>query len=551
MRFDANKSPQWLLYGMLMLALVFMALPVSALLIRSLADGSGHWVGFQNFKLWINTPSLVDSAIRSLKLSAISALICTLLAYVYAYALNLSCMPWKRFFKGVALLPLLAPSLLMAIGMVYLFGNQGLLKDYFPGSLYGELGILLGSVFWTFPHALLVLLISLKTIDAQLIESAKVLGASPWRIFYTVILPNTRYGVIMSLTIVFILVLTDFSVAKVLGGSANVLATDIYKQVIGQQNFAMGAVVSLVLLIPALFAYLIEKRASKNQAAMLGTRSVVYRATPSLQRDGLLTLFCALMALMIVCVIGTAIFASVATYWPYRLAPTLKNYDFTHTLSAGWSVYFNSVKLAVCVAFLGAALSFLTAWLVEKIPAHPKSRSLMNFFAMLPMAVPGLCLGLGYVLFFNHPKLQFMHLYGTMSILVICTVVHFYSVAHITFVSSLKQLDKEFEAVSQSLGVNAWTTLWRVHLPVCLPAILEVAAYLMINAMTTVSAVVFLYAPSTELASVAVLNMDDAGDVAPAAAMAVMIFLTAAAMQLIVFAAQYWVKTHTQAWRNR
>lgn len=544
-------STSLLLYLSLGLALVFMALPVATLLLRSLGDSSGNWVGLDNFLLWFNTPSLVDSAIRSIKLSAISAVICTVLAYGYAYALNLSCMPFKRFFKGLALLPLLAPSLLMAIGLVYLFGNQGLLKELFPGSLYGERGIVMGSVFWTFPHALLVLLISLKTIDAQLIESAKVLGASPWRIFYTVILPNSRYGLIMALTIVFILVLTDFSVAKVLGGSTNVLATDIYKQVIGQQNFAMGAVVSLVLLIPAVLAYVIEKHASRNQAAVLGTRSVVYRAAPSLKRDSALTIFCALVALMIICVIGTAIFASIATYWPYRLTPTMKNYDFTHTLSAGWAVYFNSVKMAVMVAIFGAALSFLTAWLVEKVPSNAKSRSLMNFFAMLPMAVPGLCLGLGYVLFFNHPNLQFMHLYGTMAILVICTVVHFYSVAHITFVSSLKQLDKEFEAVSQSLGVNSWKTLWRVHLPVCLPAILEVAAYLFINAMTTVSAVVFLYSPSTELASVAVLNMDDAGDVAPAAAMAVMIFFTAAIIQLVFAYLQWVVKNRTQAWRQR
>jgi iron(III) transport system permease protein len=129
--------------------------------------------------------------------------------------------------------------------------------------------------------------------------------------------------------------------------------------------------------------------------------------------------------------------------------------------------------------------------------------------------------------------------------------VHFYSVAHITFVSSLKQLDKEFEAVSQSLGVSAWKTLWRVHLPVCLPAFLEVAAYMFVNAMTTVSAVVFLYSPSTELASVAVLNMDDAGDVAPAAAMATMIFFTAAVVQVGFAGLQFLVKKHTQAWRVR
>jgi iron(III) transport system permease protein len=551
-RFDKQVWGIRILLGALLLgAAVFLVLPVGTLLWRSMENSSGQWVGADNFVLWLNTPSLMDSALRSLKLASLSAVICTVLAYVYAYALNLSCMPFKRFFKGVALLPLLAPSLLMAIGLVYLFGNQGLLKDIFPGSLYGERGIVMGSIFWTFPHALLILLISLRTMDAQLIESAEALGASPWRVFRTVILPSSRYGLMMTVTVVFILVLTDFGVAKVIGGSANVLATDIYKQVIGQQNFGMGAVVSLVLLIPAVLAYLMESYASKRQRAMLSTRSVVYQASKQAGRDGILTLLCSSIALAILMVIGVAIFASLASYWPYRLELTLKNYDFAQTHAAGWGVYFNSIKLAAAVALVGAIVTFLGAWLTEKVPAHPKSRASLNFLAMLPMAVPGLCLGLGYILFFNQPGLQFLNLYGTLAILVISTVVHFYSVAHITFISNLKQLDKEFEAVSLSMGVSAWKTLWRVHLPVCLPAMLEVAAYMFVNAMTTVSAVVFLYAPSTELASVAVLNMDDAGDVASAAALAVMIFLTAAVVQLFFSGLQAVVKKRTQVWRVR
>ena len=149
------------------------------------------------------------------------------------------------------------------------------------------------------------------------------------------------------------------------------------------------------------------------------------------------------------------------------------------------------------------------------------------------MAVPGMVLGLAYIFFFNDPANPLHFLYGTMAILVLSTVTHLYTVSHITSATALKQMDAEFEAVAQSLQQPFWRTFFKVNAPVCAPALSEVWLYIFVNAMTTVSAVVFLYSPETTLASVAVLNMDDAGDIAPASAMALMIFYTNAAVRVI------------------
>jgi iron(III) transport system permease protein len=138
-----------------------------------------------------------------------------------------------------------------------------------------------------------------------------------------------------------------------------------------------------------------------------------------------------------------------------------------------------------------------------------------------------------------------------MAILVICTIIHFYSVAHLTSLTALKQLDPEFETVSASLRVPLYRTFFRVTVPVSLPAILDIALYLFVNAMTTVSAVVFLYSTDTTLASVAVLNMDDAGDIAPAAAMAMMIFYTSAGVRVVYALATRTLVRRTQSWRRR
>jgi iron(III) transport system permease protein len=534
---------------LLIAGLICIALPVASLLMRSLFDAHGQWVGLDNFRLWLQTPNLIDATWRSLRVAAVSAALTVLLAYGYAYALTMTRMPAQPLFRALALLPLLAPSLLMAISLVYLFGNQGLLKDWVGGPIYGERGIVLGSVLWTFPHALLLLTTTLATLDARLIDAARTLGATPWRIFTTVVLPASRYGLLMAFVVVFVLVITDFGVPKVIGGQDGVLATELYKQVVGQQNFALGAVVSVMLLLPALGAYWVERHLRARQSAALGVRSVAYRAQPAALRDGLFLAYCSLVGLALLGMIAVAVFASLATYWPYDLRPSFKHYDFDNMDGGGWVSYGNSLRMALAVAIWGSAAAFLTAWTVEKAQSARLLREGVNLLATVPLAVPGLALGLGYVLFFNAPGNPLGGIYGSLTILVLSTVAHYFSVPHLTLLSALRQLDREFDAVAASMGVPFWRTLWRVHGPVCIPALIEVAGYFFVNSMTTVSAVVFLYAPATQLASVAVLNMDDAGDIASAAAMAVLIFATAAAARAVFWLLHRGAVAYTQRWR--
>ena len=160
-------------------------------------------------------------------------------------------------------------------------------------------------------------------------------------------------------------------------------------------------------------------------------------------------------------------------------------------------------------------------------------------------------LGLAYIFFFNNPANPLHSIYSTMTILVVCTVTHFYTVAHLTALTALKQMDPEFESVAASLKQPFHRLFFRVTVPVCLPAILNIAIYLFVNAMTTVSAVVFLYSTNTKLASVAVLNMDDAGDIAPAAAMGMMIFYTNVVVRVLHGWGADAVVRRLQTWRTR
>ena len=534
--------------ALLAVAVVF---PLYSLLSMSLQDMDGEYVGLENFRIYFDTPALFASITNSLSVAISATLIVLGIAFVYAYALTRTRMPLRWFFRGVALIPILAPSLLAAISLIYWFGNQGVLKSWLGGgSIYGPVGIIIGSCFWVFPHALMILLTALSTADARLYEAAEALRTPKWRVFWTVTLPGAKYGILSAGFVVFTLVITDFGVPKVIGGRYNVLATDVYKQVVGQQNFEMGAVVSLVLLLPALVAFIADRWVQRKQVALLSARAVPYQPKSEPLRDGLLFIFCTIVAVTLLAMIAMAAYASFVTFWPYNLTLSLKNYNFDVMDGGGWEAYFNSIRMAIYCAIFGTGLIFVGGYLVEKARGVSWLRTLLHLAAMLPLAVPGLVLGIAYIFFFNHPDNPLGFLYGTMGILVICTIVHFYTVSHLTCLTALKQLDPEFEAVSLSLKTPVWRTVGKVTLPVCLPALLDVGSYLFLNAMTTVSAVVFLYSPETMLASVAVLNMDDAGDIAPAAAMAMMIVYTSAVFRILHALLARIMQRRTQVWRK-
>lgn len=550
------RGEDWILRGCLLLLGLFLLaailLPLYAMMSKSFQDGSGAFVGFANYLLYFKTPALVYSFVNSVQVAFVSTVIVLAAGFVYAYALTRSCMPFKRFFRLVAFVPLLTPSLLGGIALVYWFGKQGVARGLLMGEpIYGPIGIVLGSCYWVFPHAVIILIAALSITDARLYEAAESLKAGRLRAFLTVTLPGTKYGVISAGFVIFTLVFTDFGVPKVIGGNFNVLATDIYKQVVGQQHFEMGAVVSVVLLVPAALAFAVDRLVQRKQVALLSARAVPLVPKPNPALDLAMLLFCSIIAGCILAMLGMAFYASIVKLWPYDLSLSFRHYSFDQVDGGGWGAYFNSVRMALYTGVIGTAVIFCGAYLVEKGRGLHLVRSLLQLLAMIPLAVPGMVLGLAYIFFFNNPANPLHVLYGTMAILVLSTVAHFYTVGHLTAVTALKQMDPEFEAVSQSLKAPFYRTFARVTVPVCMPALLDISIYLFLNAMTTVSAVVFLYSADTSLASVAVLNMDDAGDTAPAAAMAMMIAYTCFGVRLMHAGLSGWLSRRTQAWRRR
>jgi iron(III) transport system permease protein len=545
----------WLAQGLLLGACavlsVFLLAPLAMILVKSTQDKSGAYVGLQLFREYLQNPALRDSALNTFWVATAVTVITVPLAFTFAYALTRSCMPWKSAFRLIALTPILSPSMLAAISFIQWFGNQGVLKSWlFGNTVYGPIGIIVSAVYAIFPHALMIVLTSLLLADGRLYEAAESLRTPTLRKFFTITLPAARYGLVSAAMVVFSYTVSDFGIPKVIGGNFSVLAIDIFKQVIGQQNFNRGAVVSLVLLAPVVLAFLVDWWMQGRQQAQFSARAVPYAPKPSRAFDAAMFIFCCLIAIWMLAVLGMAIYTSFIKLWPYNLSLSLRHYIFGLIDGGVIDSYFNSLKMALLTAALGTALVFGTAYLLEKTRGTGAIRAFIRFLATIPMAVPGMVLGLGYIFFFNSPANPLNFLYGSLLILSLSTVVHYYTSSHLAAVTALKALDNEFEAVSGSLRVPFYKTFFRVTVPVCLPAILDIARYLFINAMVTISAVVFLYSPDTKLASIAIINLDEAGEIGPAAAMSTLIVATSAAICLVYAALTRLILARTQAWRR-
>lgn len=530
-----------------------------------------RWIGLSNFKNYFSNESLYYSVFNSTFVSVVTTIVAVLLALVYAYAVTRTLIPGKAFFRVVAMLPLYAPTMLYGLSLVFIFGNKGFVTTGFFGhlpwlawdiGLYGPVGIIIAEVVFTFPAAYMILMVSLLNTDARLYEAAISLGAKKSRIFFTVTLPGIKFGLVSAIFVCFTLCFTDFGAPKVVGGNYNILAVDIYKQVIGQQNFGMGATISIILLIPAVISFIADRIVQRRQVVAMTARSVPYAPKRNWGTDTVMFTIASLIAGFILSMLFAGGFGSLVKMWPYDFSLGLWHYTFRDVGGGGYGAFWNSIRMATYSAILGTMITFGSAYLIEKTRRVAILRQASYFLSILPLALPGLVIGIAYIFFFNTThftipmtNITFANpayaLYGTLWILIIANIIHFYTVSFLTATSALRQLDKEFETVSESMSVPFYRTFFRVTVPVCFPAIVEIAMYLFVSSMATVSAVIFLYSSDTTLASVAVVNMDDAGDQAPAAAMCMLIVLSNILVRIASEVVNALFRRATSAWRTR
>jgi iron(III) transport system permease protein len=504
--------------------LLFFVHPLLTVLWRSVTDAQGA-LTLANYARLFDDPGLPRAAVHSVAIGLATTLTTLAFGLCLAMALHRSHMPGKRLVRAALLLPMLAPSLVLGLGLVCLLGRNGLLHRLtgIPTDIYGFWGLLLANTLYGLPQVVMIVSAALERTPARHYDAAASMGATPWRQFVDVTMPRLRFALLAAAFLVFTETLTDFGSAVVVGGSYRVLAMEIYSKVVGQLDFAMGATLGVVLLVPALLSVWLGRLARRRQDN--GDASPGRALVPSrhAMRDKLLGIVSIAAVLPIVAVVGTVAYVSFVKLWPYNRTLTLANY--TGGMPDGFGPVATSLWVSLLAAVVGVVMVFaLSAGLRRAPPALARP---LQVLAAFPAAVPGMVLGLGYVLTFNHGALS-AWFYGSAAIVAACSLYHYHAQAFLTMQTGMRQVPDALEDAVASFGGDTRHVLRDAVLPFAMPALVSSFFYLFMRSMVTLSGVIFLVTPDLGLASVAVMRLDENGFLAQAAAYAMCVVVAGA-----------------------
>ncbi len=508
----------------------------------------------KNYVAYFTNPRMFRSLTNSLYVSVVTMVITTILAFFFAYGLTRTTIGGKGIFYTISTFPLIAPSIIQGLALILLFGRNGLITRYLlqtDWNIYGATGIIVAECLYCFPNALFILYTTLSAVDTRLDEAAQSLGASALKTFYKVTLPGAKYGIASAAALVFNLTITDFGVPVVIGGNYSVLATEIYQQVIGMQRFDLGATISVILLIPSVGAFLLNYYLTKKSYALISGQARPFLQPSRPFKKWAFTLYCWIPCLFILIVFFTVFLGSFVKTWPYDFSLTFKHYDFpslggyaplwttfwTSVLEGEWqsliaykyAPIWNSLWVSIIVAIVGAFLTLLAGYIVEK--KRPKGEQILYTLSVLPAAIPGTVMGLGYILAFNKP---YFLIYGTFWIIIINIIICNFTLGTLSSIANLKQIDKSIEEAGVSLGANPITVFTRVVFPLTKTAFFSNIAFYFMRAMTTISAVIFLISAKVKLGAIEIIFLDIDGRTASANAVCTIIIVIVVLMLVVM-----------------
>ena len=445
--------------------------------------------GFRNV---LSSPQFLPAVKNSLLTGLTATVISLLLSLAAAFAVERSRIRCKALFSTLLVLPMLIPSISHAFGLVALFGKSGLLTELFHLDLniYGFTGIVMGSVLYAFPVSFLMFSGILRYEDGLPYKAAEVLGIPGHRRFLGITLPYLRGTVISAFFAIFTMIVTDYGVPLMVGGKTTTLSVLMYNYAVGRIDYGSGSVIGSLLLLPAVAAFLIDLIYPENSGNSFIAEPV--QAKKSVLRDAAAYFYCAFLSLGVI--LPVASFAIMVFERKYPFDPTFTLEHIKRSIERGADGYLlNSLLYSLLAALLGTLLAFVCAYLTArgKSGEHGGGARGLHLAAITTMAIPGIVLGLSYVIFFHSTPI-----YGTVFLIVLANSVHFFSSPYLMMYNTLGKLNPNLESVGESLGVRRFFIIKDVILPKVKYTAAECFVYFFVNSMMTISAVSFLAPPA-------------------------------------------------------
>lgn len=482
-------------------------------------------VEWSEFLTILTASSFREALKNSLFVTIISTIISIIIAYLLAYAINRTNIKRRAVLKIFITLPMLVPSISHGLGLINLFGVNGIISQYINVNIIGSAGIIIGSVIYSFPVAFLMFCDGFNYIDNNMYETAKVLNLNKWQTFKTVTYPYMKKPIFSAIFAVFTLIFTDYGVPLAVGGKFITLPVFLYKEVIGLLDFSTGTIIGLVLLIPAFISFMFDTLSKDYSNGDF--EGIEYRKTDNKLRDVIFTAFTYLCITSIILIIGSFIYYAFIDN--VRLNPIFSLKHLEYVLSNGIFKYiFNSLFISLLVAIFGTIISYFTAYVTAR--TETKITKFVHILAISSLAIPGIVLGLSYTITFSSS-----FIYNTFIILILANIIHFMASPYLVAYNALNKVNKNYEVVAKTCNISTFRIIKDVIIPSTKLTIREMFTYFFVNSMITISAVTFLFNSDTMPLSLLISNYESNMLLGEAAIVSLIILFFNGLIKIIVY----------------
>ena len=502
--------------------LIFVVYPLIAVFIRGFQTQDGQFT-LENYRRFATFRYLQNALRNSLMVGLATGAVGVFLGYLAAFTLTRTDVPGKQLLHILLILPIISPPFVSAIAILLLFGFNGLITQKILGlqgfNIYGFKGVFLSQVFTFAPVGYLTLRGVLESLNPTLEDAAMNVGASRWQTFRRVTFPLSLPGIASAFLVIFIESLADFGNPLVLAGSRfPMLAPQAYLEITGSFNLPLGAALAVVLLIPSLTAFVIQRYYLQKRQYTTVTGKPTLSASKIVSPGARVALYAVLtgFALLILLFYGTILVGAFTAVWGHDNTLTLDH--FRYAFSVGFDTIKDTLIVAILSTPISGVLGMLIAFMVVRLSFPGKGA--VEFMSILNFAVPGTVVGIGYILAFNRPPLL---LVGTLAILVLNFVFRYVPVGIQSGIAVLRQIDPSIEEAARNLGADGITTFRKVTLPLIAPAFFSGLVFAFVRAMTAISAAIFLVSAQWNLLTVQILNQVGSGRLGVAAAFSVIL----------------------------
>lgn len=468
---------------------VFLAVPAIRLLLKSFLGEDGLTGAY--YLDVFSGKGFTTALGNSFAVSIVSALVAVGIAFVMAYILHYTRLPrgFKRLIQAVATLPMFLPTITYGFAIIYSFGKQGLITRLLGHQLfdiYGFGGLLVGYVIYTVPVAFLLIHNTMGYVDKKTLIVSKAMGDGTLSTFWIAILRPLLGTLAGAFIQSFFLCFTDFGIPASVGGDYDVIATVLYNEMLGGvPDFNRGAVISVVMLLPSIVSILLLRFLERYNIRYDRISDADLRRNPG--RDTAWGLSGTVLAILILCMFVVIFVVPLVERWPYQTGFTLEHFQEVFADNELQRVYLNSLVMSLATALFGTLAAYGAALITARSQLPGWCKQVIDAIALVTNTIPGMVLGLAFLFVFSGTSLQ-----NTFPLMILCNIVHYFSTPYLMMKNSLSKMNAGWETTAMLMGDSWPKTILRVVTPNAAASLIETFSYYFINAMVTISALIFL-----------------------------------------------------------